>query len=43
MGKPYSGHLRRTVVQAIEDGYTREEIAEANEVSLSSVGRFVRR
>jgi transposase len=43
MGKPYSEHLRRTVVQAIEDGYTREEIAEAFEVSLSSVGRFVRR
>jgi len=42
MGKPYSEHLRRTVVQAIEDGYTREEIAEAYEVSLSSVGRFVR-
>jgi transposase len=43
MGKPYSDHLRRTVVQAIVDGYTREEIAETYEVSLSSVGRFVKR
>jgi transposase len=42
-GKTQLEHLRRTVVQAIEDGYTREEIAEAFEVSLSSVGRFVRR
>jgi transposase len=43
MGKPYSQDLRRAVVRAITDGCTREEVAEAYEVSLSSVGRFVRR
>lgn len=43
MGKPYSEQLRRTIVQAIDDGYTREEIADTYEVSLSSVGRFIRR
>jgi transposase len=43
MGKPYSQDLRRAVVQAIEAGNTREEVAETYEVSLSSVGRFVKR
>jgi len=43
MGKPYSQDLRRAVVQAIEDGSTREEAAGTYEVSLSSVGRFIRR
>lgn len=43
MGKPYSRDLRRAIVQAIEDGCTREEVAEAYDVSLSSVGRFLRR
>jgi transposase len=43
MGKPYSQDLRRAVVQAVEDGSTREEVAEAYELSLSSVGRFLRR
>ena len=42
MGKPYSQDLRRSVVQAIEDGNTREEVAASHGVSLSSVGRFVR-
>jgi len=43
MGKPYSQDLRCAVVQAVENGCTREEVAEAYEVSLSSVGRFLRR
>jgi len=43
MGKPYSQDLRRAVIQSIEEGSTREEVAEAYELSLSSVGRFLRR
>jgi transposase len=43
MGKPYSQDLRRAVLRAIKDGCTREEVAEAYDVSLSSVGRFLRR
>jgi transposase len=43
MAKPYSDDLRSRVVGAIEEGATREEAAERHEVSISSVGRFVRR
>ncbi|HYV75454.1 MAG TPA: helix-turn-helix domain-containing protein [Candidatus Binatia bacterium] len=43
MGKPYSQDLRGAVVQAIGDGSTREEVAEAYELSPSSVDRFLRR
>ena len=42
MAKPYSNDLRARVVEAIEDGATREEAAERYGVSLSSVGRFLR-
>jgi transposase len=38
MGKPYSQDLRRAVIRSIKDGSTREEVAEADDVSLSSVG-----
>jgi transposase len=34
--------LRARVIEAIEEGATREEAAERHEVSLSSVGRFLR-
>lgn len=43
MGKPYSQDLRGAVVQAIEGGSTREEVAATYELSLSSVGRFIKR
>ena len=43
MAKPYSNDLRSRVVAAIEEGATREEAAERHEVSVSSVGRFLRR
>jgi transposase len=43
MGKPYSEDLRGAVVRSIEAGYTREEVAELYHVSLSSVGRFIKR
>jgi transposase len=42
MPKPYSDDLRARVVEAIEQGATREEAAERFGVSLSSVGRFLR-
>ena len=42
MAKPYSIDLRARVVAAIEEGATREEAAERHDVSLSSVGRFLR-
>jgi transposase len=42
MAKPYSDDLRARVIAAIEEGATREEAAERHDVSLSSVGRFVR-
>jgi hypothetical protein len=42
-GKALFADLRRAVVRAIADGCTREEVAEAYEVSLKSVGRFLRR
>ena len=43
MGKPYSEDLRGAVVRSIEAGDTREEVAEVYGVSLSSVGRFIKR
>jgi transposase len=42
MPKPYSDDVRSRVVEAIEEGATREEAAEQFGVSLSTVGRFVR-
>ena len=42
MAKPYSNDLRERVIEAIEEGATREETAERHHVSLSSVGRFLR-
>jgi len=42
MAKPYSNDLRARVVAAVEEGATREEAAERHDVSLSSVGRFLR-
>jgi transposase len=42
MAKPYSSDLRARVIEAIEEGATREEAAERHHVSLSSVGRFLR-
>jgi Homeodomain-like domain len=42
MAKPYSSDLRARVIEAIEEGATREEAAERHQVSLSSVGRFLR-
>jgi len=43
MPKPYSDDLRVRVVESIADGLTREEVAERYGLSLSSVGRFLRR
>ena len=43
MGKPYSEDLRHAVLRAIKEGSTREEVAETYDLSLSSVGRFLRR
>jgi transposase len=43
MGKPYSDDLRERVVEAIAVGRTREEAAELHRVSLSTVGRLIRR
>jgi transposase len=43
MGKPYPEQLRRAVIQAIAEGHTRQEVAEAFEISLSSVARLLRR
>ena len=42
MAKLYSNDLRARVVEAIDEGATREEAAERHEVSLSSLGRFLR-
>jgi transposase len=43
MGKPYADDLRMVVVGLIEEGHTRPEVAEICGISLSSVGRFIRR
>ena len=43
MGKPYSEDLRERAVAAIEAGHTRESVAELFRLSLSTVGRLIRR
>ena len=43
MGKPYSEDLRERVVAAIEGGHTREAVAALFSLSLSTVGRLIRR
>jgi transposase len=43
MGKPYSDDLRERAVLALEAGYTRVEVAELYGLSLSSVGRYIKR
>jgi len=43
MGKPYADDLRLVVVRLIEAGHTRPEAAELCGISLSSVGRYLRR
>jgi transposase len=43
MGKPYADDLRRVAVRLIEEGHTRPEAAELCGISLSSVGRYLRR
>ena len=43
MGKPYADDLRLVAVRLIEEGHTRPEVAELCGISLSSVGRYVRR
>lgn len=42
MPKPYSDDLRARVIETIAEGASREEAAERHDVSLSSVGRFLR-
>ena len=43
MAKPYSIDLRERVVVAITGGQTREAVAERFSISLSTVGRYIRR
>jgi transposase len=43
MGKPYADDLRLVVVRLVEEGYSRPEVAELSGISLSSVGRYIRR
>lgn len=43
MGKPYADDLRLVAVRLIEEGHTRPEVAELCGISLSTVGRFIRR
>jgi transposase len=43
MAKPYSNDLRGRAVASLEAGYTRVEVADLFNLSLSSVGRFIRR
>lgn len=43
MGKPYADDLRLVAVRLIEEGHTRPEVAELCGISLSTVGRYVRR
>lgn len=43
MGKPYADDLRLVAVRLIEEGHTRPEVAELCGISLSSVGRYLRR
>jgi len=43
MGKPYADDLRLVVIRLIEEGHTRPEVAELCGISVSSVGRYIRR
>jgi transposase len=43
MAKPYSMDLRERVMEAIRGGQTREAVARRFEISLSSVGRYIKR
>jgi transposase len=43
MGKPYADDLRLVAVRLIKEGHTRPEVAELYGISLSSVGRYIRR
>jgi transposase len=43
MAKPYSQDLRERVVAAIDDGYTRAEIAAMLNIGTATVERYVRR
>ena len=43
MGKPYADDLRLVVVRLIEEGHTRPEVAELCGISVSSVGRYIKR
>jgi transposase len=43
MGKPYADDLRLVVIRLIEEGHMRPEVAELSGISLSSVGRLIRR
>src|SRR5260370_35851041 len=43
MGKPYSDDLGERVIEAIEAGHTREEVAELFNMALSTVGGFIKR
>src|ERR1700687_6260697 len=43
MGKPYSDDLRERVVAAIEAGQTRVKVAKLCNMTLSTVGGFIKR
>ena len=43
MARPYSDDLRERVVEAIEAGHTRAEVAELYSLALSTVGGFIKR
>jgi len=43
MGKPYADDLRLVVIRLIEEGHTRPKVAELCGISLSSIGRMIRR
>ena len=43
MGKPYADDLRKVAVRLVEDDHTRPEVAELCGISLSTVGRYIRR
>jgi len=43
MAKPYSQDLRERVTKAVDDGYTRNEVAAMFNIGTASVERYVRR
>ena len=43
MGKPYADDLRGVAVRLIGEGHTRPEVAELCGISLSTIGRYLRR